>query len=76
MQGKFIIKTLTAAVISCTSLVSQASISGNSHDGIVAVVNDEIILKVSSIKPLSWSQLKSKKRRQCHSRSSTNAGFR
>ncbi|WP_241761945.1 SurA N-terminal domain-containing protein [Moraxella catarrhalis] len=45
MQGKFIIKTLTAAVISCTSLVSQASISGNSHDGIVAVVNDEIILK-------------------------------
>ncbi|STY79287.1 peptidylprolyl isomerase [Moraxella catarrhalis] len=45
MQGKFIIKALTAAVISCTSLVSQASISGNSHDGIVAVVNDEIILK-------------------------------
>ena len=45
MQGKFIIKALTAAVISCASLVSQASISGNSNDGIVAVVNDEIILK-------------------------------
>ena len=66
MQGKFIIKTLTAAVISCTSLVSQASISGNSHDGIVAVVNDEIILKSELNQATELVATEIQKRRQCH----------
>ncbi|MFC0819707.1 peptidylprolyl isomerase [Moraxella marmotae] len=45
MQGNFIIKTLAAAMIGCLSLAAHASISSNSTDGIVAIVNDEIILK-------------------------------
>ncbi|OOS24723.1 peptidylprolyl isomerase [Moraxella pluranimalium] len=47
MQGKFITKTLAVAMTAiCLSLGSaHASLSSNSKDGVVAVVNDEIILK-------------------------------
>ena len=45
MQGKFLNHALAVALIGCLSLTAQASISGNSTDGIVAKVNDEIILK-------------------------------
>lgn len=45
MQSKFITHALAAALFGCMSLAANASISGNSTDGIVAKVNDEIILK-------------------------------
>ncbi|OOS06361.1 peptidyl-prolyl cis-trans isomerase SurA [Moraxella cuniculi DSM 21768] len=47
MQTKFLIKKLAVAIVGLglSITVAQASISSNSTDGIVAVVNDEIILK-------------------------------
>lgn len=46
MQSKLLNKALIVALTTCLSISTvHASISGNSADGIVALVNDEIILK-------------------------------